>query len=224
MSMISLLMPSEPVRFATGGFGRTPDPKIHGTRARLSIKCLRRVRKRKTMKLWAILRVALRALDRNKMRSLLTMLGIVIGVGAVITMVSLGQGAQNLVQEQIQSMGTNILQVWAGSRRLGGVHFGAGSSATLTEEDVQAITRECPVVQAASPVIRSQAQMVFGNQNWSSQIQGTNEQYLKIRAWPIQEGDFFTEGDVRAAARVIVLGRTVAENLFPGINPVGQIL
>ena len=176
------------------------------------------------MKLWAILRVALRALDRNKMRSLLTMLGIVIGVGAVITMVSLGQGAQNLVQEQIQSMGTNILQVWAGSRSAGGVHFGAGSSATLTEEDVQAITRECPVVQAASPVIRSQAQMVFGNQNWSSQIQGTNEQYLKIRAWPIQDGDFFTEGDVRAAARVIVLGRTVAESLFPGIEPVGQIL
>src|SRR3990172_7560898 len=141
------------------------------------------------MKLWAILKVALRALGRNKMRSALTMLGIVIGVGAVITMVSLGQGAQNLVQEQIQSIGTNILQVWSGSRTAGGVHWGAGSSANLTEEDIQAIERECPVVQAATPMIRASAQMVFGNQNWFTQIQGVNDKYLKIRNCPIQDGE-----------------------------------
>ena len=176
------------------------------------------------MKLWAILRVALRALSRNKMRSLLTMLGIVIGVGAVITMVSIGQGAQNLVEEQIQSMGTNILQVWAGSRRLGGIQMGAGTSGTLTEEDILAIERESSVVQAATPIIRSQGQMVFGNQNWFTQIQGVNDKYLRIRAWPIQDGEFFTEGDIPAAARVVVLGKTVADNLFPGIDPVGQIL
>ena len=176
------------------------------------------------MKLWAILKVALRALSRNKMRSLLTMLGIVIGVGAVITMVSIGQGAQNLVEEQIQSMGTNILQVWAGSRRFGGIQMGAGTSGTLTEEDILAIERESSVVQAVTPIIRSQGQMVFGNQNWFTQIQGVNDKYLKIRAWPIQDGEFFTEGDIQAAARVVVLGKTVADNLFPGIDPVGQVL
>ena len=176
------------------------------------------------MKLWAILKVALRALSRNKMRSLLTMLGIVIGVGAVITMVSIGQGAQKLVEEQIQSMGTNILQVWAGSRRFGGIQMGAGTSGTLTGEDILAIERESSVVQAATPIIRSQGQMVFGNQNWFTQIQGVNDKYLRIRAWPIQDGEFFTEGDIPAAARVVVLGKTVADNLFPGIDPVGQIL
>ena len=176
------------------------------------------------MKLWAILKVALRALSRNTMRSLLTMLGIVIGVGAVITMVSIGQGAQKLVEEQIQSMGTNILQVWAGSRRFGGIQMGAGTSGTLTEEDILAIERESSVVQAATPIIRSQGQMVFGNQNWFTQIQGVNDKYLRIRAWPIQDGEFFTDGDIQAAARVVVLGKTVADNLFPGIDPVGQIL
>ncbi|MBI4464928.1 MAG: ABC transporter permease [Acidobacteria bacterium] len=176
------------------------------------------------MKLWAIFKVALRALGRNKMRSGLTMLGIVIGVGAVIAMVSLGQGAQNMVQEQIQSIGTNILHVWSGSRRVGGVHGGAGSWATLTEEDVLAIERECPVVTAATPLIRASAQMVFGNQNWFTQIQGSNEKYLTIRNWPVQDGEFFTEAEVLSAARVVVLGKTVADNLFQGVNPVGQIL
>src|SRR3990172_6166361 len=122
------------------------------------------------MKLWAILKVALRALGRNKMRSALTMLGIIIGVGAVIAMVSLGQGAQNLVEEQIQSLGTNMLMVHSGSRSLGGVHMGMGSSNTLTYEDAQAMEREIPGVSATSPTIRGRVQMIFGNQNWSTSV------------------------------------------------------
>src|SRR5882672_10135764 len=133
------------------------------------------------MKQWAILKVALRALSRNKMRSALTMLGIIIGVGAVIAMVSIGEGAQSVVQEQIQSMGSNILMVWPASRNLGGVRTGAGASPTLVASDVDAIQREVPTVAYAAPITRSGAQLIFGNQNWFSQMQGTNENYPKVR-------------------------------------------
>ncbi|HXF06091.1 MAG TPA: ABC transporter permease [Blastocatellia bacterium] len=176
------------------------------------------------MRLWAILKVAFRALGRNKLRSTLTMLGIIIGVGAVIAMVSVGQGAQAMVKDQIQSMGTNIMFVWPGSHMMGGVRLGAGAANTLTAEDVEAIERECPAVAAASPIVRASGQMVFGNQNWFTQIQGTNEKFPKIRNWPVAEGEFFNEGDVRAAARVIVLGKTVVDNLFQGVNPIGQTI
>jgi putative ABC transport system permease protein len=176
------------------------------------------------MRLLAILKVAFRALSRNKLRSALTMLGIIIGVGAVIAMVSIGQGAQAMVQDQIESMGTNIMFIWPGSRNWGGVRLGAGAAPTLTAEDVQAIEREIPTVAAASPVVRASAQTVFGNQNWFTQIQGVNEKFPKIRNWRVQDGEFFTEGDVRAAARVAILGRTVVDNLFQGINPIGQTI
>jgi putative ABC transport system permease protein len=176
------------------------------------------------MKIWAILKVAFRALGRNKLRSTLTMLGIIIGVGAVIAMVSIGQGAQAMVKDQIQSMGTNVMFVWAGSRMWGGVRLGAGAAATLTAEDAEAIEREIPLVAAASPIVRASAQVVFGNQNWFTSIQGTNEKFSKIRNWPVQDGEFFQEGDVRAAARVVVLGKTVVDNLFQGLNPVGQTI
>ena len=176
------------------------------------------------MKLWAILKVALRALSRNKMRSALTMLGIIIGVGAVIAMVSIGQGAQSVVQEQIQAMGTNILQVWPASRNLGGVRTGAGASNTLVASDVDAILREVPTVSLASPMTRASGQLIFGNQNWFTQLQGTNENFPPIRNWPVAQGNFFTDADVRAAARVIVLGQTVVTNLFQGLDPVGQII
>jgi len=176
------------------------------------------------MNLLAILKVALRALGRNKMRSALTMLGIIIGVGAVIAMVSVGQGAQSMVQDQINSMGSNILIIMPGNQMQFGASMGAGAASTLTDEDVFAIEREIPTIAAASPVVRSSGQLVFGNQNWFVQIQGTNEKFPQIRNWKIQDGEFFNEADVRSAARVIVLGKTVAEKLFPGVDPIGQTI
>src|SRR5262249_34763074 len=172
----------------------------------------------------AILKVAMRALGRNKMRSALTMLGIIIGVGAVIAMVSIGQGAQSMVQNQISSMGSNMLYVMPGNMMQGGVSMGLGAASTLTEEDVTSIQREIPTVAHASPVVRSSGQLVFGNQNWFVQIQGTNEKFPLIRNWKVEQGEFFTEIDVRSADRVIVLGKTVADKLFAGLDPVGQMI
>jgi putative ABC transport system permease protein len=176
------------------------------------------------MNLPAILKVAMRALGRNKMRSALTMLGIIIGVGAVIAMVSVGQGAQHMVQNQISSMGSNMLYVMPGNMMMGGASMGLGAASTLTDDDVTAMQREIPTVTHASPVVRSSGQLVFGNQNWFVQIQGSNEQFPLIRSWNVQEGEFFTEADVQSAARVVVLGKTVADKLFPGMDPIGQSL
>lgn len=174
----------------------------------------------------ATFKVAIRALNRNKMRSILTMLGIIIAIAAVIAMVGLGQGASASIQAQIANLGNNMLFVWAGSSNTGGMRGGMGSSHTLTPEDVVAIEGECPAVRAASPAVRAGGQLVFGNQNWSasSGIIGANWKFPDIRAWPIASGEFFTEGDVRAAARVCVIGKTVADNLFTGVDPVGQTL
>ncbi len=173
-----------------------------------------------------ILRIAFRALARNKARSALTMLGIVIGVAAVIAMVSIGQGAQASVQAQIASVGTNLLFVGAGSQNVGGVRSGTGATSlnTLTVDDIEAIRREIPSVAAASPAVNTRAQLVFGARNWNSSVQGVSEQFLQIRKWAIQSGEFFTEADVRTAARVAVIGQTVADNLFPGAAPVGQTI
>jgi putative ABC transport system permease protein len=177
------------------------------------------------MNLWAILKIAIRALTRNKMRSALTMLGIIIGVGAVIAMVSIGQGAQSMIQTQISSMGSNMLFVQPGNVRTGGVSQGLGAASTLTEDDVLAMEREIPTVSAASPSMRATAQLVFGNQNWSVQLQGTNEKFPKIRNWPVVNGEFFTSADVRSAARVIVLGKTVVDKLFgASTDPVGETI
>ena len=168
-------------------------------------------------------RVALRALSRNKLRSSLTMLGIIIGVGAVIANLAIGQGASAQIQSQIANLGNNMLYVMSGSMNTGGMRGGAGSSNTLIPEDADAIERECPSVKMVSPGVRANGQLVFGNQNWvaSSGIQGTNEKFIDIRLWPISSGEFFTEGDVRTAARVCVIGKTVADNLFAGSDPVG---
>jgi len=177
------------------------------------------------MNLWAILKIAIRALTRNKMRSALTMLGIIIGVGAVIAMVSIGQGAQSMIQTQIGSMGSNMLYVQPGNIRTGGASQGLGAASTLTEEDVAAMEREIPTVMAASPAMRATAQLVFGNQNWSVQLQGTNEKFPAIRNWPVKNGEFFTNAEVRSAARVIVLGKTVADKLFgASADPVGETI
>ncbi|HZO06495.1 MAG TPA: ABC transporter permease [Solirubrobacterales bacterium] len=177
------------------------------------------------MNLLVIFRVAFRALARNKMRSALTMLGIIIGVAAVIAMVSVGQGAQASIQEQISSMGTNMLFVFPGSMNQGGVRGGTGTTTnTLTVEDIEAIRRECPSVAMASPIVRAGAQIVFGNQNWNTSVQGVNEEFPQIRKWAVQSGEFFTEADIRTAARVAVLGQTVVDNLFPGADPLGQMV
>jgi putative ABC transport system permease protein len=176
------------------------------------------------MNFLAILKVAMRALGRNKMRSALTMLGIIIGVGAVIAMVSIGQGAQSMVQNQINSMGSNMLYVQPGNMLQGGASMGLGAASTLTDEDVNAIQKEVPTVAHVSPVVRSSGQLVFGNQNWFVQIQGANEQFPEIRSWQVDQGEFFNEADVLSAARVIVLGKTVADKLFPGMDPIGQTL
>ena len=171
-------------------------------------------------------RIAFRALARNKMRSALTMLGIIIGVASVIAMVSVGQGAQASIQEQIAGMGTNMLTIFSGSMNMGGVRSGAGSTSTntFTVEDLEAIKRECPTVAMVTPSVGASAQLVFGNQNWNTRIQGVGEDYPKIRKWLLQSGEFVTEGDVRTAARVVVLGQTVVDNLFPGMEPVGQMI
>jgi putative ABC transport system permease protein len=169
-----------------------------------------------------IIRVAMQALGRNKMRSILTMLGIIIGVGAVIAMVSIGQGAQATIQQQIASAGSNMLYVQAGSWNHGGVRSGMGTSSTLTVEDFQAIVRECSAVKNASPVVRSSASVVFGNQNWFTNIQGVNTKFPEIRLWDVESGSFFTEQDETSAQRVCILGKTVVDNLFPGQDPIGQ--
>ncbi len=176
------------------------------------------------MNLLAIIRVAVRALNRNKLRTALTMLGIIIGVGAVIALVSIGQGAQAMVQNQINGMGTNMMFIMPGNVMTGGASLGAGAANTLTEEDLQAMIKEVPTIAAASEIMRASGQLVFGNQNWFVQIQGTNEKFPFIRNWKVDRGEFFTDTDVRSAERVIVLGKTVADKLFPGMDPIGQMI
>ena len=176
------------------------------------------------MTILAIFKISIRALGRNKMRSFLTMLGIIIGVGAVIAMVSIGQGAQAMVEAEISSIGNNMMFIWPGSHNQGGVRSGAGSMVTLTEDDLKAIQNECAAVAAVSPVQRASGQLIFGNQNWNSSIQGANEKFPQIRSWAMAEGTFFEEGDVRAAKRVVVIGKTVVDNLFVGVSPVGQTI
>jgi putative ABC transport system permease protein len=174
------------------------------------------------MGLLAILRIAIRALTRNKMRSLLTMLGIVIGVGAVIATVGLGQGAQQQVQNQIASMGTNLLYVSAGSMNKGGIHLGGGATQTLVYDDMKAILQEVPEVSQAAPGAGSKAQVVADNQNWYTSVTGTEPQYFDIRNWSFAHGASFTQDDVTRATNVVVLGATVQQNLFGNANPVGQ--
>jgi putative ABC transport system permease protein len=171
-----------------------------------------------------IIRIAMRALARNKLRSSLTMLGIIIGVGAVIAMVSVGQGAQQQAQAQIAAMGSNMLFVGAGTVTRGGMRMGWGATKTLVYDDMKAILRECPAVMAAAPGSQSSAQVVFGNDNWSTQINGTEPQYFEIRTWAFQQGSSFNQGDVDTAANVAVIGETVRKNLFGATDPIGETI
>jgi putative ABC transport system permease protein len=168
------------------------------------------------------LHAAFRALRRNKMRSLLTMLGIIIGVAAVIAMVSVGQGANVAVQKQIESLGTNLLMVMPGSTTSGGVRSGWGGVSTLTLQDAAAIKRECPSVSAVTYFRRQGVQVVYGNKNWSTTAQGTTPEFAQVRNWNISAGSFFTARDDATANRVVVIGQTIASQLFgEGEDPVG---
>jgi putative ABC transport system permease protein len=175
-------------------------------------------------RLVATMKIALRALRRNKLRTLLTMLGMIIGVAAVIAMVGIGNGAKTQIENQIASLGENVIQVFSGSFTRGGVHSGWGAAGTLTIDDAEAIQREVPGVTAVSPEVRSSTQIAAGNQNWSTQIQGESADYLTIRQWPLTDGAMFTEQDVRAANKVAIIGQTIADQLFPGEEPIGQVL
>src|ERR1044071_1288567 len=163
------------------------------------------------MDLLSIIRVAFRALIRNKMRAALTMLGIIIGVSAVIAM---------------ESIGTNLLFISAGAQNVGGVRSGTGDTGTntLTVDDLQAIKREVPSVSMVTPNVNARSQLVAGNENWNTSVTGVSEEYPEIRKWPVATGSFFTDADVRTAARVIVIGQTLADNLYPGADPIGQDL
>jgi putative ABC transport system permease protein len=176
------------------------------------------------MKILIIFRVALRALRRNKLRTILTMLGMIIGVGAVIATVSLGDGAKSQVEAQIASMGQNVILIFSGSFTRGGVRSGFAGAGTLTVDDAFAIEREIPDVTIMSPETRGNTQIAAGNENWSTSILGEGESYLDIRQWPLAEGAMFTANDVRAAAKVAIIGKTVADQLFPDGNVIGQVL
>jgi putative ABC transport system permease protein len=168
------------------------------------------------------MRTALRALRRNKLRSALTMLGIIIGVAAVITMVSIGQGANAAVQEQIRSLGTNLLMVIPGATTSSGARSGWGGVSTLNTADAAAIKRECPAVADVSHFRRQVVQVVYGDQNWSTVAQGATPSYQSVRDWPVVAGSFYTQRDEDTANRVVVLGRTIVDHLFgPGEDPVG---
>ena len=175
-------------------------------------------------RLLASLWIALRALMVNKMRSALTMLGIIIGVGAVIAMVAVGSGAKRRIAEQIASMGSNLLIVLSGSSTSGGIRFGSGTVPTLTVDDAKAILNEIPAVKYVAPILGGSAQVVFGNQNWSTIINGTTPEELEIREWSLAGGRAFTQQDVDGATKVCLLGKTVVDNLFSEIDPVGQIV
>jgi putative ABC transport system permease protein len=171
------------------------------------------------------LRVALRAIRRNKVRSALTMLGVIIGVASVIAMIALGSGARASIDQQIQSQGTALIYLSSGS--FGGpgrVHQGSGSVQTLTIEDAEAVAREIPTIARWTPGVRGRSQVIAGNNNWNTQVEGGNEDFLAVRNWVVAEGANFTARDVLVAEKVCLLGATVARTLFPDSDPVGQII
>src|SRR5205807_8783181 len=172
----------------------------------------------------ATMKIAVRALRRNKLRTLLTMLGMIIGVAAVISMVGIGNGAKSQIESQIASLGQNVILIFSGSFTRGGVHSGWGGAGTLTVDDAESIQREVPGVTVVSPEVRSTTQIAAGNQNWATQILGESADYFTLRQWPLRTGATFSEQDVRSANKVAVIGQTIADQLFPGEDPLGQIL
>ncbi len=170
------------------------------------------------------LRIALRALRTNKMRSFLTMLGIIIGIAAVIAMMAVGSGASYVISQQIASIGSNIILVIPGSTTSGGLRSGSGGAQSLTSEDARAIASECPSVETAAPTVRSSGMVVYGNMNWSTIIMGATPELFDIREWWTSSGRGITRQDVEGAAKVCLLGQTVADNLFGSSNPLGRMV
>lgn len=176
------------------------------------------------MHLTNLLKVALKSILKSRMRSLLTALGIIIGVAAVVVMVAIGDGAQIQVEQQISSLGSNLLIVFPGSASTGGIRMGAGSINRFTMDDVKRIEDEATLIKAVSPIVRSGGQVIGGVGNWSTQILGVAPNYLEIRDWPLASGDFFTDKDMISRAKVAVLGQTVVKQLFPNEDPIGQLI
>ena len=174
--------------------------------------------------LWQSLLIALRALRVNKMRALLTMLGIIIGIAAVIAMVAIGAGASKMISDQISSMGSNLLLVIPGSTTSGGLRSGSGGAPTLTYDDAKAIKAECPSVAEVAPTVRGSAQAVYGNQNWSTIVLGTTPEMATVRDWSIFAGRNLSPSDVDGALKNCIIGQTVADNLFGDADPIGKII
>ena len=172
----------------------------------------------------ATFKIAVRALRRNTMRTILTMLGIIIGVGAVIAMVSIGNGAKAQVEAQIASLGQNVILIMSGNVTRGGFGMGFGSSPSLTRGDYAALRGEVPGIVGISPEVRANAQVAVGNQNNNIQVSGVGEDYIDIRSWPLATGVNFTEADIRSATKVAIIGKTTATSLFGDLDPVGQII
>lgn len=170
------------------------------------------------------LKIALRALRTNKMRSFLTMLGIIIGIAAVIAMMAVGSGARHVISQQIASIGSNIILVLPGSTTSGGLRTGMGGANTLTSDDVKAIMAECSSVEMAAPTVRTSGLAVYGNMNWTTIVMGTTPEFFAIREWGIAAGRSIEQQDVDSAAKVCLLGQTVADNLFGSVDPVGKII
>jgi putative ABC transport system permease protein len=174
--------------------------------------------------LYMAFRIALRALGRNKLRSFLTMLGIIIGVGAVIAMVAIGEGAKALVRQQIASLGTNLLIILPGTVTVGGARTGLGGRQSLTDTDAKAIMAQIPIVTGASPVLRQVQQVIGGEQNWSTPVQGVAPEFQQIREWSLADGRFISQADIDSTAKVALIGQTVAYNLFGDENPLGNVI
>ena len=174
------------------------------------------------MNFLATLKVALAALRVNKLRSALTMLGIIIGVGAVITMVAVGAGAQARVEDQIKSLGSNLIIILPGNFTSGGVRMGSGTTLTISEDDAGALQRELPDIEAAAPQLRGNGQVVFGNANWATQILGITPEYFTARQWDVTSGKLIDPGDIDGGAKVVLLGQTVARTLFGEADPIGE--
>ena len=176
------------------------------------------------MRIGSTLTVSFRALRRNTMRSILTALGIIIGVGAVIAMVSIGNGAKSMVEAQIASLGQNVILIFSGSFSTGGARGGWGSAGTLTIDDADAILREVPTIVAVSPEVRTNSQVLANGLNWTTSVLGESADYLTIRQWPLSEGNMFSDADTRSVGKVCIVGQTIVTQLFPGGSPVGQTL
>lgn len=169
-----------------------------------------------------LLKVAIKSIIKSRMRSLLTALGIIIGVAAVVVMVAVGDGAQLQVEEQIAALGSNLIIITPGTSSTGGIRGGAGTFNRFTLEDVEKIKNEATLIKGVSPLVRSGGQVIGGTGNWFTQIQGVSPDYLEIRTWALESGEFFTERDITARAKVCVLGSEVVENLFPNDDPIGK--